>query len=82
VALDGSVVDARTENYSTVVVMDVQSGCVRAPCLARVSYGAPFNLSRGDKLSAFGSLDGVVDGPRTGSKIPQIRADFLIKANQ
>jgi hypothetical protein len=82
VALDGSVVDARTENYSTVVVMDVQSGCTHAPCLARVSYGAPFTLSRGDKLSAFGSLDGVVDGPRTGSKIPQIRADFLIKASQ
>jgi hypothetical protein len=82
VALDGSVVDARTENYSTVLVMDVQSGCARAPCLARISYGAPFNLLRGDKLSAFGSLDGVVDGPRTGSKIPQIRADFLLKAGQ
>jgi len=82
VALEGTVVDARTENYSTVLVMDVQSGCARAPCLARVSYGAPFNLSRGDKLSAFGSIDGVVDGPRTGSKIPQIRADFLIKASQ
>ena len=82
VALEGTVVDARTENYSTVLVMDVQSGCTRAPCLARISYGAPFNLSRGDKLSAFGSLDGVVDGPRTGSKIPQIRADFLIKASQ
>ncbi len=80
VALDGSVVDARTENYSTVVVMDVASGCTRAPCLARISYGAPFSLAKGDKFSAFGAIDGVVDGPRTGTKIPQIRADFLLKS--
>ncbi len=82
VALDGSVVDARSENYSTVVVMDVQSGCARGPCLARVTYGAPFTLGRGDKLSVFGSVDGVVDGPRTGTKLPQIRADFLLKASK
>ncbi len=82
VALDGSVVDARTENYSTVVVMDVQSGCTHAPCLARVTYGAPFSLARGDKFSAFGAVDGVVNGPRTGTLIPEIRADFLIKASK
>jgi hypothetical protein len=82
VAFDGTVVDARTENYSTVAVMDVQSGCARAPCLARITYGAPFTLARGDTFSAFGSVDGVVDGPRTGSKIPEIRADFLLKASK
>jgi hypothetical protein len=82
VALDGSVVDARTENYNTVVVMDVQGGCTHDPCLARINYGAPFTLARGDKLSAFGEVAGVVDGPRTGTRIPEIRADFLIKANK
>jgi len=82
VALDGAVVDARSENYSTVVVLDVSGGCARGPCLARVTYGAPFTLARGDKLSVFGTVDGVVDGPRTGTKIPQIRADFLIKAGK
>ncbi len=82
VALDGSVVDARTDNYNTVAVMDVQGGCAKAPCLARIVYGAPFTLARGDKFSAFGEITGVVDGPRTGTKIPEIRADFLIKANK
>jgi hypothetical protein len=82
VALDGTVVDARTENYSTFAVMDVSGGCARAPCLARITYGAPFSLARGDKFSAFGAVDGVVDGPRTGTKIPQIRADFLLKASK
>jgi hypothetical protein len=82
VALDGSVVDARTENYSTVVVMDVQSGCAHAPCLARITYGAPFSRARNDKFSAFGSIDGVVNGPRTGTLIPEVRADFLLKASR
>jgi hypothetical protein len=82
VALDGSVVDARTESYNTIAVMDVQSGCSKGPCLARITYGAPFTLSRGDKLSVFGEVNGVVDGPRTGSHIPDIRADFLIKAKK
>jgi hypothetical protein len=80
VALDGLSVDARTENYNTLVVMDVQSGCPHAPCLARVTYGAPYSLSPGEKFSAFGEVLGLVDGPRSGSKIPEIRADFLLKA--
>ncbi|MEP7051319.1 MAG: hypothetical protein ABJB12_13245 [Pseudomonadota bacterium] len=82
VALDGSVVDARTDNYNTVVVMDVTSGCSHAPCLARVVYGAPFTLARGDKFSAYGEVSGIVDGPRTGMKIPEIRANFLVKASK
>ena len=81
VALDGSVVDARTENYNTVIVMDVQGGCAHAPCLARVTYGAPYSLTRGDKFSAFGEVAGVVNGPRSGTKIPELHADFLIKAS-
>jgi len=82
VAWDGVSVDARTENYNTVIVMDVQGGCSRPPCLARVTYGAPFSLAPGDKFSAFGEVVGLVDGPRSGSKIPEIRADFLLKAGK
>ena len=80
VALEGTVVDARTENYNTVIVMDVRSGCAHTPCLARITYGAPYSLSRGDKLSAFGEVAGLVDGPRSGTRIPDVHADFLIKA--
>jgi len=82
VALDGSVVDARTENYSAVLVIEVRSGCARAPCLARVTYGAPYSATRGEKVSVFGAITGSVAGPRTGTVIPQIRADFLLKVNQ
>jgi hypothetical protein len=82
VALDGVGVEARTENYNTVLLMDVQSGCAHAPCLARITYGAPYSVSPGDKFSAFGEVVGMIDGPRSGSKIPEIRADFLLKAGK
>lgn len=82
VALDGSAVDTRTDNYNTVIVMDVQGGCAHGPCLARVTYGAPFSIARGDKFSAYGEVAGVVDGPRSGTRIPDIHADFLIKASK
>jgi hypothetical protein len=78
VALDGSVVDARTENYATAIVVDIKSGCPQAPCLARVLYGSNADLTSGEKLSVFGQLVGAVDGPRSGTKIPEIRADFLL----
>jgi len=80
VALDGAAVDARTENYNTVIVMEVQSGCGHAPCLARITYGAPFSVNQGDKLSAYGEVAGLVEGPRSGTRIPDIHADFLIRS--
>ena len=82
VALDGSAVDARSDNNNTAIVMDVSGGCTHAPCLARVTYSAQFGISRGDKFSAFGEITGVVDGPRSGTRIPEVRADFLIKASK
>jgi len=82
VALDGTAVDARTENYNTVIVMDVTGGCSHTPCLARITYGAPYSLAKGDKFSAFGEVAGVVDGPRSGTRIPEIHADFLVKASK
>jgi hypothetical protein len=79
VALDGSVVEARTESFTTTLILDVTSGCPKAPCLARVSWGNKLALAAGDKIGAFGELTGSVDGPQTGTRIPSIAADFLLK---
>ncbi len=80
VALDGSVVEARTDNYTTLMVMDVKSGCKAPPCLMRVSYGGKLALASGDAIGAFGTLVGSVEGPRSGTRIPAVQADFLLKA--
>ena len=79
VALDGSVVEARTDSFTTVLVMDVKSGCKAPPCLARVTWGAKVSLASGDPVSVFGVLGGSVEGPRSGTRIPAVTADFVLK---
>jgi hypothetical protein len=80
VALDGRVVEARTDSFTTALVMDVKSGCRAAPCLARVTWGAKVNVASGDPVGVFGVLTGSVEGPRSGTRIPAITADFVLKA--
>jgi hypothetical protein len=79
VALDGTVVDARTENFTTTLIVDVTSGCAKAPCLARASFGGKQALAAGDPIGVFGVVAGAVDGPQSGTRIPSITADFLLK---
>jgi hypothetical protein len=82
VALEGEVNEIRNEAYSSVILLDVRSGCRTPPCLARVVHGARVELERRDKITACGQLAGAVDGPRTGSKIPEVVADFVVKASK
>jgi hypothetical protein len=79
VAFEGSVVEARVDAFTTVLLLDVKSGCSHAPCLARVSVGEKTPLKDGTDVSVFGSLTGAVDGPHAGTRIPAVAADFLVK---
>lgn len=79
VALDGTVVEARTDSFTTALVMDVKSGCKAPPCLARVTWGAKVTLASGDPVGVFGVLGGSVDGPRSGTRIPAVTAEFVLK---
>lgn len=79
VALDGSVVEARVDAFTTVLLMDVKSGCAHAPCLARVAVGEKAPLKEGSGVSVFGAISGAVDGPHQGTRIPAITADFVLK---
>jgi hypothetical protein len=79
VLLDGSVVEARVENFTTVFLMEVKSGCASAPCLLRVTWGNKGTLAEGDPVNVFGTLSGAVDGPRSGTKIPSVTASFVAK---
>ena len=82
VVLDGEVVETRIDGEVTVLLLDVKTGCEAPPCLARVIYGGRFETKRGATLGAYGSLLGSVDGPRTGAKIPEIAAEFLLPATK
>lgn len=82
VALDGTATDVRIDNHVTVLLLDVHQGCASPPCLVRVLYGARADLANGDAASAFGTLAGAVDGPRTGSKIPNVIAEFVVRGHK
>jgi hypothetical protein len=82
VAWDGTVIEARTENFASVVLLDVKSGCAKAPCLARVTYGARAQFASGDRVTAVGKVAGAVDGPRENTRVPAISAEFVVKASK
>lgn len=76
--LDGQLFDARRDGYTSVLLVDVKSGCKKAPCLAKLLYGVETNFEKGRSLKAFGKLLRFVDGPRTGERIPELRADLVL----
>jgi hypothetical protein len=79
VLFDGTVLESRAESFTTVFLMETKSGCTAAPCLLRVSWGNKGSFTAGDAVSVYGTLSGVVDGPRAGSRIPSIAASFVSK---
>jgi hypothetical protein len=78
VALEGQLFDLRHDGYSSVLLIDVKDGCKKGPCLVKVIYGVETQLEKGRNLKAFGKVVRFVDGPRTGQRIPEVRADLVV----
>jgi hypothetical protein len=78
VALDGQLFDLRHDGYSSVLLVDAKGGCNKAPCLAKVVYGVETRLEKGRRLTAFGKVVRLVDGPRTGQRIPELLAELVV----
>ena len=76
VALAGTLQEVRTSHRGTIAVLDVASGCARAPCIARLAYGAKLNAAPGDEVTAFGRLAGAIDWK--GQQVPDVHADFVV----
>lgn len=79
VALQGHVTDVRVTDHVSVILLDVKRGCAAHPCLARLVFGENTELKSGDPISAFGHVTRAVDGPRSGTKIPEVRVEFILK---
>lgn len=78
IALEGQVYDLRHDGYTSVLLVDVKKGCKKPPCLAKLLYGVETQLDKGKELRAFGKLVRFVDGPRTGQRIPEVRAQLVV----
>jgi hypothetical protein len=82
VALDGSVIELGGSEHSSLFLLDVKSGCKKPPCTVKVVHGAHLSLKPGDRVSVFGLVRGAVEGPRAGSQVPEIAADFVVKGQR
>lgn len=78
VALEGQLFDVRHDGYTSVLLVDVKQGCKKASCLTKVIYGVESSLEKGREIKAFGKVLRFVDGPRTGERIPEVRADLVV----
>ncbi len=81
VLVDARVVEARTDSHTTIILANVTSGCPHDVCLARVVYGAKLSLKKDEAVTVSGTVAGSVDGPRTGSKIVELQADFVVEGS-
>ncbi|MDX2054455.1 MAG: hypothetical protein SFV15_18785 [Polyangiaceae bacterium] len=79
IAWKGKLVEARQLANAWVLLMDASSGCSSAPCLARVAFGGEGSFAKGDVVNLYGVLEGSVDGPRSGTTIPVVRANFIVR---
>jgi hypothetical protein len=79
ILFDAVVVETRSDSHTTVLLLNVSSGCTRENCLARVIYGARLSLKKDQTVTVSGTVAGAVDGPRTGTKIPELRADLVVR---
>jgi hypothetical protein len=54
IVITGEVAESRAQGARTVALIDVQKGCPRSPCLARVVLPSEEPPKRGDHLQVFG----------------------------
>jgi len=76
--LEGQLFDVHHDGYTSVLLIDVKKGCKKVPCLSKVLYGITTPLEKGRQIKAFGKVVRFVDGPRTGERIPEMRADLVV----
>jgi hypothetical protein len=80
VVVDGEVVEARTGQGYTVLLVEEKKACAKgASCLVRVVHGDEDKLARGDVIRAVGRLVGSVSSGG-GRTVPDIEAAAVAKA--
>jgi hypothetical protein len=81
VELEGDVIESRITDFTTVLLVDAVRDCPARPCLARLVYAARYAADKGQRFTAYGRVSGMVEGPRTGTRIPEVRVDFLLRGS-
>ncbi|PKN44510.1 MAG: hypothetical protein CVU63_10345, partial [Deltaproteobacteria bacterium HGW-Deltaproteobacteria-20] len=77
VVLRGEVVEARSQGFVRVILLDASGTCSAPPCLARLVYAGPESLAKGNPIRVFGRVAGAQAAG--GKSVPEVDVDFLLK---
>jgi hypothetical protein len=78
VVVEGNLLEVRIDRHTSVALLEVRKGCPVDSCWVRVLHGAAVPFAKGANVRVYGHVLGAVAGPRTGTKIPELRAQFIL----
>ena len=80
VVLSGEIVESRAQGATNLALLDVQKGCSRPPCLARLVFAGEDPVARTDRLQVYGYVTRAIspagDAPGT---VPEVEVAFAQK---
>jgi hypothetical protein len=79
IVVEGEVFESRQAGHRTLFLVDDRRGCAKGPCLVRVVMGRDVSLGRGEVIDAYGTVVGPFS-PSAGRSVPDVEADFLVRA--
>jgi hypothetical protein len=80
VVLSGEIVESRSQGATNLALLDVQKGCSRPPCLARLVFAGEEPVARTDRVQVYGYVTRAISpgGDATGT-VPEVEVAFAQK---
>jgi hypothetical protein len=80
VVLSGEIVESRSQGATNLALLDVQKGCSRPPCLARLVFAGEEPVARADRLQVYGYVTRAISpGGDAAGTVPEVEVAFAQK---
>jgi hypothetical protein len=80
VVLSGEIVESRSQGATNLALLDVQKGCSRPPCLARLVFAGEEPVARTDRVQVYGYVTRAISpGGDASGTVPEVEVAFTQK---
>jgi hypothetical protein len=80
VVLSGEIVESRSQGATNLALLDVQKGCSRPPCLARLVFVGEEPVARTDRVQVYGYVTRAISpGADAAGMVPEVEVAFSQK---
>jgi len=80
VVLSGEIVESRSQGATNLALLDVQKGCSRPPCLARLVLAGEEPVARADRVQVYGYVTRAISpGADAAGTVPEVEVAFSQK---